>query len=80
MTTDKKTDARKLDYATLEVMRPRAIEATKAGTKATVRPGSRAAAVSGRSRSVPATASGGSPSLGGRPGIGLALSACLPPL
>ena len=35
MTTDKKTDARKLDHATLEVMRLRAIEATKAGMKAT---------------------------------------------
>ena len=35
MTTDKKTDARKLDHATLEAMRLRAIEATKAGMKAT---------------------------------------------
>ncbi len=35
MTTDKKTDARKLDHATLEAMRFRAIEATKAGMKAT---------------------------------------------
>ena len=35
MTTNKKTDARKLDHATLEAMRLRAIEATKAGMKAT---------------------------------------------
>ena len=35
MTTNQKTDARKLDHATLEVMRLRAIEATKAGMKAT---------------------------------------------
>ena len=35
MTTDKQTDARKLDHATLEAMRFRAIEATKAGMKAT---------------------------------------------
>ena len=41
MTTDKKTDARKLDHATLEVMRLRAIEATKAGMKATDLPGTR---------------------------------------
>lgn len=34
MTTNQKTDARKLDHATLEVMRLRAIEATKAGMKA----------------------------------------------
>ena len=35
MTTNKKTDACKLDHATLEAMRLRAIEATKAGMKAT---------------------------------------------
>ena len=35
MTTDKKTDARKLDHATLEVMRLRVIEAAKVGMKAT---------------------------------------------
>ena len=35
MTTDKKIDARKLDHDTHEVMRLRAIEATKAGMKAT---------------------------------------------
>lgn len=35
MTTDKKTDARRLDHATLEVVRLRAIEAAKAGMKAT---------------------------------------------
>ena len=35
MTTDKRTDARKLVHATLEAMRFRAIEATKAGMKAT---------------------------------------------
>jgi transposase len=35
MTSNKKTAARKLDHATLEVMRLRAIEATKAGMKPT---------------------------------------------
>lgn len=35
MIPNKKTDARKLDHATLEVMRLRAIDATKAGMKAT---------------------------------------------
>jgi transposase len=35
MTTDKKTDARKLDHATLEAMRMRAVEAAKAGMKVT---------------------------------------------
>jgi hypothetical protein len=35
MTTDKKTDARKLDHATLEVIRLRAIAAPKVGMKAT---------------------------------------------
>ena len=34
MTTDKKTDARQLDHATLKAMRLRAIEAAKAGMKA----------------------------------------------
>jgi transposase len=35
MTTDKKTDARQLGHATLEAMRLRAVEAVKAGVKAT---------------------------------------------
>ena len=35
MTTDKKTDACKLAHATIKIMRLRAIEATKAGMKAT---------------------------------------------
>jgi hypothetical protein len=35
MTTGKKTNALKLDHATLETMRFRAIEATKTGMKAT---------------------------------------------
>ena len=35
MTTDKKTDVRKLDHATHEAMRLRAIEAAKTGMKAT---------------------------------------------
>ena len=35
LTTDKKTDACKLDHATLEATRLPAIEATKAGMKAT---------------------------------------------
>ena len=35
MTTNQKTDARKLDHTTLEATRLRAIEATKAGMKAT---------------------------------------------
>lgn len=35
MTTDKKSDARKLDHATLEAMRLRAVVAAKAGMKAT---------------------------------------------
>ena len=35
MTADKKTDPRKLDHAMHEAMRLRAIEATKAGMKAT---------------------------------------------
>ena len=35
MSSDKKTDARKLDHATLEAMRLRAVAAAKAGMKAT---------------------------------------------